>query len=164
MRAREFVKLAETLSDKNIGVLQRAKDVIAKNRDDEIAAWTADVQKNFDQWAGRMLSKPATTTTPAPATPVEPTAPEPKETLASLRVKIANLDKAIEKQKLLDLLLDRARRKGILTPGLESDADASMYIENPGADNYQGLNQKLDQAIEKLQSRLKINKIAFKKE
>lgn len=161
MRAKEFV--TEVLSDKNITALQQAKDAIAKNREDDVAAWAADVAKNFDKWAGRMLTKPVPTAKPAATeVPVEPAKPE--ETLSSLRTKIANLNRAVVKQKKLDTLLARARSRGLLTPGLESDADASLYIDYGEEDSYQALNQKLDQAIERLQQRLQINKIAYRKE
>lgn len=148
---RENQPIDETLSDKNLAALSQAKEKIAQDRQEEIEAWTADVKRNFEKYNRSMVR---------PSTPVAATAavagPDTKETLPALKQRLNNLNQALEKIAKLEKIvtrLDRARPSR-MTPNLQYWANIDHLIDAAPQDNYQTLNQHLDQALEILGARL----------
>lgn len=155
MRAAEFVQ--EALKPEAMNALQQARSTIAKNRDDELAAWTKDVEAN---WATKM-NKPV-----AASQPAEPaqSAPGPFDNLSyqELKTKKVGLDRAIELVQQLEKLKDRAERAGAMTPGLQADTDLRLFMKNPQADNYAGLIDKAQRGIQSLTQRMSLRRTAYK--
>ena len=146
--------LGDQLKSTSLDALVQAKLAIEKQRQAEIDAWSQDFQKNTVQKAQQGLRKE-----------FEPTpVAQPGEKHSVLKARLAQLNNAIQKQELLDKLVDRLERKGILTPAMQNDADTTMHVRYGAKDNYQSLNKKLDNAIQTLQSRLNVRKISGLKE
>ena len=141
MRATEFI--IESLDDKSIDALLKAKEFLAQKQAEELEAWKRDVEKRFPQ-----LNKKPQAPTVQPQPQVEP---EVKEPLSVLNAKLKALNFAIEKVQLLDKLKQKAANRGLLTRTMDSDTDVSMFIPYAYKDGYQGLNDKLDKSIATLQ-------------
>lgn len=154
MRATEFI--IESLDDKSIDALLKAKEILAQKQAEELEAWKRDVEKRFPQ-----LNKKPQAPIVEPQPQVEP---EVKEPLSVLNAKLKALNFAIEKVQLLDKLKQKAENRGLLTRTIDSDTDVSMFIPYAYKDGYQGLNDKLDKSIATLQQRLQTNKIAFRED
>ena len=138
----------EALKPEALASLNKAKEVIAKNKEADVANREKDFRKNFAAKRG-LPSQPATATTAAP------------EKHSVLKARMAGLDQAIQKQKYLDYLTFKAEQKGL--QNIQANIDTSLYIKDGAKDNYQALNAKLDKAIEYIKGRLGITKLAFKK-
>ena len=146
--------LGDQLKSTSLDALVQAKLAIEKQRQAEIDAWSQDFQKNTVQKAQQGLRRELQ------PTPVA----QPGEKHSVLKARLAQLNNAIQKQELLDKLVDRLERRGILTPAMQNDADTTMHVRYGSKDNYESLNKKLDNAIQTLQSRLNIRKISGLKE
>ena len=135
--------------------LVKAKLIIARQIEADAEAFKQDLYKNNTvQKAQQGLRKEFE------PTPVS----QPGEKHSVLKARLTQLDSAIQKQELLDKLVDRLERRGILTPAMQNDADTMMHVRYGAKDNYESLNKKLDNAISTLQSRLNIRKISGLKE
>jgi hypothetical protein len=149
-----FENLGDQLKSTSLDALVQAKLAIEKQREAEIEAWKQDFQKNTVQKAQQGLRREFQ---PTPVT-------QPDEKHSVLKARLAQLNNAIEKQELLDKLVDRLDRKGLLTPAMQNDTDTGMHVRYGAKDNYQSLNKKLDNAISMLQDRLYIRKKSGLKE
>jgi len=149
-----FENLGDQLKSTSLNALVKAKLAIEQQREADLAAWRQDFEKNTVQKAQQGLRREFQ------PTPVA----QPDEKHSVLKSRLAQLNNAIQKQELLDKLVDRLERRGILTPAMQNDADTSMHVKYGSKDNYQSLNKKLDNAIQILQSRLNIRKISGLKE
>ena len=119
-----------------------------------MAQWEQDFKNNV---ANKMRNQPIRS---PEATPVA----QPGEKHSILKARLAQLNSAIEKQALLDKLIDKIDRKGLMTPAMQNDTDTRMHVRYGAKDNYQSLNKKLDNAIATLQNRLDIRKKSGLKE
>ena len=146
--------LGDQLKSTSLDALVRAKLEIERQREADMDAWRQDFEKNTVQKAQQGLRRE-----------FEPTpVAQPGEKHSVLKARLSQLDSAIQKQELLDKLVDRLERRGILTPAMQNDADTTMHVRYGAKDNYESLNKKLDNAIRILQSRLDIRKISGLKE
>ena len=149
-----FENLGDQLKSNSLEALVKAKLAIEQQREADIEAWRQDFEKNTVQKAQQGLNRE-----------LEPTpVAQPGEKHSVLKARLAQLNNAIQKQELLDKLVDRLDRRGILTPAMQNDADTRMHVKYGSKDNYQSLNKKLDNAIQILQNRLNIRKISGLKE
>jgi hypothetical protein len=149
-----FENLGDQLKSNSLEALVKAKLAIEQQREADIEAWRKDFEKNTVQKAQQGLNRE-----------LEPTpVAQPGEKHSVLKARLAQLNNAIQKQELLDKLVDRLDRRGILTPAMQNDADTRMHVKYGSKDNYQSLNKKLDNAIQILQNRLNIRKISGLKE
>ena len=146
--------LGDQLKSTSLDALVKAKLEIEKHRQAEIDAWSQDFQKNTVQKAQQGLRRELQ------PTPVA----QPGEKHSVLKARLAQLNNAIQKQELLDKLVDRLERKGLMTPAMQNDTDTTMHVKYGAKDNYQSLNAKLDNAIQMLQNRLYIRKKSGLKE
>jgi hypothetical protein len=87
----------------------------------------------------------------------------PGEKHSELKTRLGQLNKAIEKQGILDKLVEKLDKKGLLTPNIEAGVDTSMLARDGARDNYVELNKKLDKALEYVKNRLLTNKAAYAK-
>jgi hypothetical protein len=149
-----FENLGDQLKSNSLNALVQAKLAIEQQRQAEIEAWKRDFEKNTIQKAQQGLRRE-----------FEPTpVAQPGEKHSILKARLSQLNNAIQKQQLLDKLIDRIERKGLLTPAMQNDTDTSMHVKYGAKDNYQSLNKKLDNAISMLQDRLYIRKKSGLKE
>ena len=149
-----FENLGDQLKSTSLNALVQAKLAIEKQRQAEIDAWRQDFEKNTVQKAQQGLRRE-----------FEPTpVAQPGEKHSVLKSRLSQLNNAIQKQELLDKLVDRLERKGLMTPAMQNDTDTRMHVRYGAKDNYESLNKKLDNAIQTLQSRLNIRKISGLKE
>ena len=149
-----FENLGDQLKSTSLDALVKAKLAIEQQRQADIEAWRQDFEKNTVQKAQQGLRKEFQ------PTPVA----QPGEKHSVLKARLVHLNNAIEKQALLDKLVDRLERKGLMTPAMQNDTDTSMHVKYGAKDNYQSLNKKLDSAISMLQDRLYIRKKSGLKE
>jgi hypothetical protein len=149
-----FENLGDQLKSKSLEALMQLKQQIEQKSMDDLAQWEQDFRNNV---ANKMRSQPIL---PPEATPVA----QPGEKHSILKSRLAQLNNAIQKQELLDKLVDRLDRKGLMTPAMQNDTDTSMHVKYGAKDNYQSLNKKLDNAISMLQDRLYIRKKSGLKE
>ena len=149
-----FENLGDQLKSKSLEALTLLKQQIEQKRAEDLAQWEQDFRKNV---ASKMRSQ---SFRPPEATPVA----QPGEKHSVLKARLAQLNSAIEKQALLDKLIDKLDRKGLLTSAMQNDTDTRMHVKYGAKDNYESLNKKLDNAIQTLQSRLNIRKISGLKE
>lgn len=158
MKATDFI--IETLDDKSINALLKAKEILAQRQAEELEAWKADMAKKFPQLTQKpVVNKPQSTFQPQD---IEPEYEPEDEPLPFLQEKIKGVNSAIEKLKLLEKLKLKAEHKGLLTQAMDSDTDVSLYVPYAYKDSYRSLNDKLDKSIQIIQQRLKLNRIAFK--
>lgn len=154
MKSIEFIK--ESLDDKSISALLKAKELLKQKEQEELAAWQRDMEQRFPQLTQKPIA-PAGWNQPEPQ--VEP---EKKEELSVLHAKLKALNAAIEKYQMLEKLKAKASNKGIFTQAMDSDTDVAMYVPQAYKDGYQSLNAKLDKSIQLLQQRLNVNRLAYK--
>ena len=146
--------LGDQLKSNSLNALVQAKLAIEQQRQAEIEAWKRDFEKNTIQKAQQGLRRE-----------FEPTpVAQPGEKHSVLKARLAQLNNAIQKQELVDKLVDRLERKGLLTPAMQNDTDTRMHVRYGAKDNYESLNKKLDNAIQTLQNRLNVRKISGLKE
>ena len=146
--------LGDQLKSTSLDALVKAKLAIEQQREADIEAWRQDFEKNTVQKAQQGLRKE-----------FEPTpVAQPGEKHSVLKSRLSQLNNAIQKQELLDKLVDRLERKGLMTPAMQNDTDTRMHVRYGAKDNYESLNKKLDNAIQTLQNRLNIRKISGLKE
>ena len=146
--------LGDQLKSKSLEALTLLKQQIEQKRMADLEQWEQDFKQNF---AKKMRSTPPL---PPEATPVA----QPGEKHSALKARLAQLNSAIEKQALLDKLIDKTERKGLMTPAMQNDTDTRLHVKYGAKDNYQSLNKKLDNAIAMLQNRLNMRKISGLKE
>jgi hypothetical protein len=146
--------LGDQLKSTSLDALIQAKLAIEKQREADIEAWRQDFEKNTVQKAQHGLRREFE------PTPVS----QPGEKHSVLKNRLMQLNSAIEKQEIVDKLVDRLERKGLMTPAIENDTDTRMHVKYGAKDNYQSLNQKLDIAINMLKHRLAMRKISGLKE
>lgn len=146
----------ETLDDKNLNALLKAREILKQKEQEDLAAWQKDIEQRYPQ----LTKKPAT---PAGwGTEPQPTEPEVKEPLGVMKQKLAALNLAIEKIVTLTKLRNKVAKRGLLTTRLDSDIDIDLYMHDAYKDGYKALNDKLDKSIEILKNRLQANRIAFR--
>ena len=149
-----FENLGDQLKSQSLEALQQIKQQIEQKRAEDLAQWEQDFRNNV---ANKMRSQPIRS---PEATPVA----QPGEKHSALKARLSQLNSAIEKQALLDKLVDKLERKGLMTPAMQNDTDTRMHVKYGAKDNYQSLNKKLDNAIAMLQDRLYIRKKSGLKE
>ena len=147
--------LGDELTSKSIQALQQVKQQLEQQRMAELAQWEKDFKQNT---VAKFTARQPSFMQPK-ATPVA----QPNEKHSVLKARLVQLSKAIEKQAILDKMLQRLDNKGLLTPAIQSDTDTSMLARDGAKDNYVSLNQKLDKALEFVKNRLMTNKAAFAK-
>ena len=146
--------LGDQLKSKSLEALTLLKQQIEQKRAEDLAQWEQDFRKNV---ANKMRSQQI------PSQEVTPVA-QPGEKHSALKARLAQLNSAIEKQAVLDKLIDKVERKGLMTPAMQNDTDTRMHVKYGAKDNYQSLNKKLDNAIQMLQNRLAMRKLSGLKE
>ena len=145
--------LGDSLKSNALNALLQIKQNIEQTRNDELSQWEQDFKRNVaDKFKNKMPNQ-------VQSTPVA----RPGEKFAVLKSRLSELDKAIEKQKVLDKLVQQAESKGLLNPALQADTDTSLFVRDGAKDNYVALNDKLDNALDIIRSRLSTNKTAFSK-
>jgi hypothetical protein len=146
--------LGDQLKSKSLDALQQVKQNIEQKRMADLEQWEKDFKQNtVSKFTAR---QPSFMQQPKQVA-------RPLEKHSVLKARLAQLDKAIEKQAVLDKMLQRLDAKGLLTPAIQSDTDTSMLVRDGANDNYVSLNQKLDKALEFVKNRLMTNKTAFAK-
>ena len=149
--------LGDNLPSKSIQALQQVKQQLEQQRMADLAQWEQDFKQNtVSKFTARQPSfmQKATST---------PTVANPDEKHSVLKTRLGQLNKAIEKQGILDNLVQRLDKKGLLTPNIEAGVDTSMLVRDGARDNYVELNKKLDKALEYVKNRLLTNKAAYAK-
>lgn len=154
-KQKEF-NLNETLTDKNIDALLKAKEILKQKEQEDLIAWQKDIEQKYPQ----LTKKP---TIPTGWGQQEPQSePETKEPIRVMQQKLQSLNQAITKYQDLIFLRRKAEKRGLMSPALEADTDVSMYIKDAYQDGYQALNSKLDDATQKIKQRFELRKIAFR--
>ena len=142
----------DNLKSNAMAALTAAKQHIQQQRRAELEQWEKDFFANNVRQPN--LRQHATSSAAVS---------QPGERHSVLQYRLIQLNKAIDKQGILDKLIDRIDRKGLLTSALKNDVDTSLLVRDGPADNYKSLNQKLDKALEFVKNRLLTNKAAFAK-
>jgi len=149
--------LGDELKSKSIQALEQVKQQLEQQRMADLEQWEKDFKQNtVAKFTAREpnLKQRVTST---------PTVAMPGEKHSVLKSRLVQLDKVIEKQGILDNLVQRLDKKGLLTPNIEAGVDTSMLVRDGARDNYVELNSKLDKALEYVKNRLLTNKAAFAK-
>jgi len=149
--------LGDQLKSKSIEALQQVKQKLEQQRMADLEQWEKDFKQNtVAKFTAREPNlRQRVTSTPMVAMPGE------KHSV--LKARLAQLDKAIEKQGILDNLVQKLEKKGLLTPNIQAGVDTSMLVRDGARDNYVELNRKLDKALEYVKTRLMTNKAAYAK-
>ena len=149
--------LGDELKSKSLEALQQVKQQLEQQRMADLEQWEKDFKQNtVAKFTAREpnLRQRATSTSMVAM---------PGEKHSVLKARLAQLDKAIEKQAILDNLVQKLDKKGLLTPNIEAGVDTSMLARDGARDNYVELNKKLDKALEYVKNRLLTNKAAYAK-
>jgi hypothetical protein len=149
--------LGNELKSKSLEALQQVKQKLEQQRMAELEQWEQDFKQNtVSKFTAREpnLRQRATSTSMVAM---------PGEKHSELKTRLGQLNKAIEKQGILDNLVQRLDKKGLMTPNIEAGVDTSMLARDGARDNYVGLNKKLDKALEYVKNRLLTNKAAYAK-
>ena len=149
--------LGDELKSKSLEALQQVKQQLEQQRMADLEQWEKDFKQNtVAKFTAREpnLRQRATSTSMVAM---------PGEKHSVLKARLAQLDKAIEKQGILDNLVQKLDKKGLLTPNIEAGVDTSMLARDGARDNYVELNKKLDKALEYVKNRLLTNKAAYAK-
>lgn len=149
--------LGNELKSKSLEALQQVKQQLEQQRMADLEQWEKDFKQNtVSKFTAREpnLRQRATSTSMVAM---------PGEKHSVLKARLAQLDKAIEKQAILDNLVQKLDKKGLLTPNIEAGVDTSMLARDGARDNYVELNKKLDKALEYVKNRLLTNKAAYAK-
>jgi hypothetical protein len=149
--------LGDQLKSKSIEALQQVKQKLEQQRMADLEQWEKDFKQNtVAKFTAREpnLRQRATSTSMVAM---------PGEKHSELKTRLGQLNKAIEKQGILDNLVQKLDKKGLLTPNIEAGVDTSMLARDGARDNYVELNKKLDKALEYVKNRLLTNKAAYAK-
>ena len=149
--------LGNELKSKSLEALQQVKQKLEQQRMAELEQWEKDFKQNtVSKFVAREpnLRQRATSTSMVAM---------PGEKHSELKARLVQLNKAIEKQGILDNLVQRLDKKGLMTPNIEAGVDTSMLARDGARDNYVELNKKLDKALEYVKNRLLTNKAAYAK-
>jgi hypothetical protein len=149
--------LGNELKSKSLEALQQVKQQLEQQRMADLEQWEKDFKQNtVAKFTAREpnLRQRATSTSMVAM---------PGEKHSELKARLSQLDKAIEKQGILDKMVQRLDKKGLLTPNIEAGVDTSMLARDGARDNYVELNRKLDKALEYVKNRLLTNKAAYAK-
>lgn len=149
--------LGDELTSKSIQALQQVKQQLEQQRMAELEQWEKDFKQNtVSKFTAREpnLRQRATSTSMVAM---------PGEKHSELKTRLGQLNKAIEKQGILDNLVQKLDKKGLMTPNIEAGVDTSMLARDGARDNYVELNKKLDKALEYVKNRLLTNKAAYAK-
>jgi hypothetical protein len=149
--------LGNELKSKSLEALQQVKQQLEQQRMAELEQWEKDFKQNtVSKFTAREpnLRQRATSTSMVAM---------PGEKHSDLKTRLGQLNKAIEKQGILDNLVQKLDKKGLMTPNIEAGVDTSMLARDGARDNYVELNKKLDKALEYVKNRLLTNKAAYAK-
>jgi hypothetical protein len=149
--------LGNELKSKSLEALQQVKQQLEQQRMADLEQWEKDFKQNtVSKFTAREpnLRQRATSTSMVAM---------PGEKHSELKTRLGQLNKAIEKQGILDNLVQKLDKKGLLTPNIEAGVDTSMLARDGARDNYVELNKKLDKALEYVKNRLLTNKAAYAK-
>ena len=149
--------LGNELKSKSLEALQQVKQQLEQQRMADLEQWEKDFKQNtVSKFTAREpnLRQRATST---------PMVAMPGEKHSDLKARLSQLNKAIEKQGILDKMVQRLDKKGLMTPNIEAGVDTSMLARDGARDNYVELNKKLDKALEYVKNRLLTNKAAYAK-
>ncbi len=149
--------LGNELKSKSLEALQQVKQKLEQQRMAELEQWEQDFKQNtVSKFTAREpnFRQRATSTSMVAM---------PGEKHSELKTRLGQLNKAIEKQGILDNLVQKLDKKGLLTPNIEAGVDTSMLARDGARDNYVELNKKLDKALEYVKNRLLTNKAAYAK-
>jgi hypothetical protein len=149
--------LGNELKSKSLEALQQVKQQLEQQRMADLEQWEKDFKQNtVSKFTAREpnLRQRATSTSMVAM---------PGEKHSELKTRLGQLNKAIEKQGILDKLVEKLDKKGLLTPNIEAGVDTSMLARDGARDNYVELNKKLDKALEYVKNRLLTNKAAYAK-
>ena len=149
--------LGNELKSKSLEALQQVKQQLEQQRMADLEQWEKDFKQNtVSKFTAREpnLNQRATST---------PMVAMPGEKHSDLKTRLSQLNKAIEKQGILDKMVQRLDKKGLMTPNIEAGVDTSMLARDGARDNYVELNKKLDKALEYVKNRLLTNKAAYAK-
>jgi hypothetical protein len=149
--------LGDNLPSKSLQALMQAKQQNEKQRMAELEQWEQDFKQNT---VSKFTAREPNLRQRAISTPM---VAMPGEGFYDLKAKLVQLDKAIEKQGILDNLVQKLDKKGLMTPNIEAGVDTSMLIRDGARDSYVELNKKLDKALEYVKDRLLTNKAAYAK-
>ena len=147
--------LGDELTSKSIQALMQAKQQNEKQRMAELEQWEKDFKQNT---VAKFTARQPSFMQPK-ATPIA----QPNEKHSVLKARLAQLNKAIEKQGILDKLVEKLEDKGLMTPTIEAIVDTSLLVKDGARDNYVELNDKLDNALDYVKNRLLTNKAAYAK-
>jgi len=149
--------LGNELKSKSLEALQQVKQQLEQQRMADLEQWEKDFKQNT---VAKFTAREPNLRQRATSTPM---VAMPGEKHSELKARLSQLDKAIEKQGILDNLVQKLDKKGLLTPNIEAGVDTSMLVRDGARDNYVELNKKLDKALEYVKNRLLTNKAAYAK-
>ena len=149
--------LGDQLKSKSLEALTLLKQQIEQKRAEDLAQWEKDFKQNT---VAKFTAREPNLRQRATSTPM---VAMPGEKHSDLKARLSQLNKAIEKQGILDNLVQKLDKKGLLTPNIEAGVDTSMLARDGARDNYVELNKKLDKALEYVKNRLLTNKAAYAK-
>ena len=149
--------LGDELTSKSLEALQQVKQQLEQQRMADLEQWEKDFKQNT---VAKFTAREPNLRQRATSTPM---VAMPGEKHSDLKARLVQLNKAIEKQGILDNLVQKLDKKGLLTPNIEAGVDTSMLVRDGARDNYVELNKKLDKALEYVKNRLLTNKAAYAK-
>lgn len=149
--------LGNELKSKSLKALQQVKQQLEQQRMADLEHWEKDFKQNtVSKFTAREPNLNQRTTSTSMVA-------MPGEKHSELKTRLGQLDKAIEKQGILDKMVQRLDKKGLLTPNIEAGVDTNMLVRDGARDNYVELNKKLDKALGYVKNRLLTNKAAYAK-
>jgi len=149
--------LGNELKSKSLEALQQVKQQLEQQRMAELEQWEKDFKQNT---VAKFTAREPNLRQRATSSPM---VAMPGEKHSELKTRLGQLNKAIEKQGILDNLVQKLDKKGLLTPNIQAGVDTSMLARDGARDNYVELNRKLDKALEYVKNRLLTNKAAYAK-
>jgi hypothetical protein len=149
--------LGNELKSKSLEALQQVKQQLEQQRMADLEQWEKDFKQNT---VAKFTAREPNLRQRATSTPM---VAMPGEKHSDLKARLSQLNKAIEKQGILDNLVQKLDKKGLLTPNIEAGVDTGMLVRDGARDNYVELNRKLDKALEYVKNRLLTNKAAYAK-
>jgi len=149
--------LGNELKSKSLEALQQVKQQLEQQRMADLEQWEKDFKQNT---VAKFTAREPNLNQRATSTPM---VAMPGEKHSELKTRLGQLNKAIEKQGILDNLVQKLDKKGLMTPNIEAGVDTSMLVRDGARDNYVELNKKLDKALEYVKNRLLTNKAAYAK-
>jgi hypothetical protein len=149
--------LGNELKSKSIQALEQVKKQLEQQRMADLEQWEKDFKQNT---VAKFVAREPNLTQRATSTS---TVSMPGEKYSVLKNRLVQLDKAIEKQGILDNLVQKLDKKGLLTPNIQAGVDTSILVRDGARDNYVELNRKLDKAVDYVKNRLLTNKAAYAK-